>query len=132
MPVYAYEFNDRNAPYYFPPMPGFLPSPPIPSISNFYSRYGTAASSVSRRQPVPGSDKEEQRLSDQLVAAWTNFAKSGNPNESGNSPWPRFVTQEGVPAYLSQNVPTLSTFTNAQFGANHNCNFWDGVIVYQP
>jgi para-nitrobenzyl esterase len=47
-------------------------------------------------------------------------------------PWPRFANQEGVPEYLSQNVPTLSTFTNAQFGANHNCNFWDGVIVYQP
>jgi hypothetical protein len=26
----------------------------------------------------------------------------------------------------------LSTFTNAQFGANHNFDFWDTIIVYQP
>ena len=25
LPVYAYEFNDQNAPYYYPPMPGFTP-----------------------------------------------------------------------------------------------------------
>src|SRR5206468_651373 len=54
-------------------------------------------------------------LSDQLVAAWTNFAATGNPNWSGNSPWPRYVDQEGVPEYLSENVPSLSTFTNAEF-----------------
>jgi hypothetical protein len=25
IPVYAYEFTDQNAPYYYPPMPGFTP-----------------------------------------------------------------------------------------------------------
>src|SRR5205085_9694261 len=25
LPVYAYEFNDQHAPYYYPPMPGFTP-----------------------------------------------------------------------------------------------------------
>ncbi len=132
-PVYAYEFNDRNAPYYFPPMPGFsaLAAHTI-DIQFLFPLWHGGILGVPGASQSPALSKEEQRLSDQLVAAWTNFAKSGNPNESGNSPWPRFVTQEGVPAYLSQNVPTLSTFTNAQFGANHNCNFWDGVIVYQP
>jgi carboxylesterase type B len=31
----------------------------------------------------------QEDLSDQLVAAWTNFAWTGNPNGLGNSPWPR-------------------------------------------
>jgi hypothetical protein len=26
----------------------------------------------------------------------------------------------------------LSTFTNADFGARHDCDFWDKIIVYQP
>ena len=87
---------------------------------------------------VPGASQspaltpQESILSDELVAAWTNFARTGNPNGTGNSPWPRFVNQEGVPEYLSENVPSLSTFTNAQFGARHDCDFWDTIIVYQP
>ena len=117
-PVYAYEFNDRNAPYYFPPMPGFTPlAAHTIDIQFLFPLWHGGILGVPGASQSPALSKEEQRLSDQLVAAWTNFAKSGNPNESGNTPWPRFVNQEGVPAYLSQNVPTLSTFTNAQFGA---------------
>ena len=132
-PVYAYEFNDRHAPYYFPPMPGFTPlAAHTIDIQFLFPLWHGGILGVPGASQSPALSKDEQRLSDQLVAAWTNFAKTGNPNESGNMPWPRFANQEGVPEYLSQNVPTLSTFTNAQFGANHNCNFWDGVIVYQP
>jgi len=29
-PVYVYEFDDRTAPFYFPQMPGFIPSPTTP------------------------------------------------------------------------------------------------------
>jgi para-nitrobenzyl esterase len=80
----------------------------------------------------PALTSQEGILSDELVGAWTNFARTGNPNGTGNSPWPRFVNQEGVPEYLSENVPSLSTFTNAQFGARHDCDFWDKIIAYQP
>ena len=38
----------------------------------------------------------------------------------------------GVPLFLSENVPALSTFNWAQFSANHNCGFWDGILYYQP
>jgi para-nitrobenzyl esterase len=132
-PVYAYEFNDRHAPYYFPPMPGFTPlAAHTIDIQFLFPLWHGGILGVPGASQSPELSKDEQRLSDQIVAAWTNFAKTGNPNESGNTPWPRFLNQEGVPEYLSQNVPALSTFTNAQFGANHNCNFWDGVIVYQP
>jgi para-nitrobenzyl esterase len=133
VPVYAYEFNDRNAPYYFPTMPGFTPlAAHTIDIQFLFPLWHGGILGVPGASQSPALTKDEQRLSDQLVAAWTNFAKSGKPNESGNALWPRFVNQEGVPEYLSQNVPTLSTFTNEQFGANHNCDFWDGVIVYQP
>jgi para-nitrobenzyl esterase len=133
VPVFAYEFNDRHAPYYFPTLPGFTPlAAHTIDIQFLFPQWHGGILGVPGASQSPELTKDEQRLSDQLVGAWTRFAKSGNPNESGNAPWPRFLNQEGVPEYLSQNVPTLSTFTNEQFGANHNCKFWDGVIVYQP
>jgi para-nitrobenzyl esterase len=72
---------------------------------------------------------QETKLSDQLVAAWTNFARTGNPNGTRNSPWPRFTDQAGAPAILSENVPSLGTFTDAQFAASHHCAFWDPILA---
>jgi len=132
-PVYAYEFNDRHAPYYYPVMPGFTPlAAHTIDIQFLFPLWHGGILGASGASQSPALSLDERRLSDQLVAAWTNFAKTGNPNGSGNAPWPRFANQEGVPEYLSQNVPTLSMFTNAHFGDNHNCGFWDSVIVYQP
>jgi para-nitrobenzyl esterase len=133
VPVYAYEFNDRHAPYYFPAMPGFAPlAAHTIDIQFLFPLWHGGILGTPGASQSPALSEDEQHLSDQLVAAWTNFAKTGNPNGSGNAPWPRFVNQDGVPEYLSQNVPAVSTFTNGQFGANHNCDFWDSVIVYQP
>ena len=133
LPVYAYEFNDRNAPYFYPAMPGFaaLAAHTI-DIQFLFPLWHGGIHGVSGASQSPALTPNESTLSDQLVAAWTNFTRSGNPNRVGNSPWPVFVNQEGVPEYLSENVPSLSTFTNAQFGALHNCAFWDKIIVYQP
>jgi len=131
--TYAYEFDDRQAPYYYPAMPGFTPlAAHTIDIQFLFPGWHGGILGVSGASQSPGLTASEERLSDELVAAWTNFARSGNPNGTGNAPWPRFVGQEGVPEILSENVPSLSTFTNAQFGAEHNCAFWDTILVYQP
>jgi para-nitrobenzyl esterase len=70
----------------------------------------------------------EQVLSRQLVAAWTAFMYSGNPNRSGDQPWPRYTGSSEQ--YFSQNVPASSTLTAAQFAAAHHCEFWDKVLLY--
>jgi para-nitrobenzyl esterase len=133
LPVYAYEFNDQNAPYYYPPMPGFTPlAAHTIDIQFLFPLWHGGILGVPGASQSPALTPQESILSDELVAAWTNFARTGNPNGTGNSPWPRFVNQEGVPEYLSENVPSLSTFTNAQFGARHDCDFWDNILVYQP
>ena len=54
---------------------------------------------------------------------------TGNPNLHENRPWPLYEAESEV--YLLENVPRLSTLTNAQFSAEHNCAFWDGVLIYQ-
>jgi len=127
VPVYQYEFNYQNAPYYFPDMPGFVPlASHTIDIQFLFPNYHGGQLGVNSRS----LNTEETTLSDQLVAAWTNFARTGNPNGSGNSPWPQFSNQSGAPALLSENVPSLSTFTEAQYAASHHCAFWDPILGY--
>jgi para-nitrobenzyl esterase len=141
VPTYMYEFNYQNAPYYFPQMPN-VSSPtghfqPLAAhtidIQFLFSGYHGGNLGVNLDQAT-GQPRElnssETPLSDQMVALWTNFASTGNPNGSGNSPWPRFTNQSGAPAIVSENVPSLSTFTDPQFAAEHHCAFWDPILGY--
>ena len=71
---------------------------------------------------LPGSAAGQQKsLRDQLVGAWTNFAKTGNPNGTGVPVWPVFTTTSAT--FLQQDIPN-STETEAQYRANYKCDFW--------
>jgi para-nitrobenzyl esterase len=67
----------------------------------------------------------ETALSDKLVAAWTKFAKTGNPNGAGNSPWPAFTT--GAQNFFSENIPTSSTYSASAYSADHKCDYWNPI-----
>jgi para-nitrobenzyl esterase len=127
VPVYAYEFNYQDAPYYFPDMPGFDPlAAHTIDIQFVFKGYHGGNLGVNSR----GLNAKELALSDQIVAAWTNFARTGNPNGAGNWPWPKYTTDAGAPAMLSQNVPTSTTMTDAQLAAAHQCDFWDTILIH--
>jgi para-nitrobenzyl esterase len=134
--VYEYEFDDQTAPYYFPPLPGFKPlAAHTIDIQFLFQNWHGSLLGVNHPSTLT---RQETTLSDELVAAWTNFASTGNPNRTGNSPWPQFTATPGAPAVLSENVPSLSTFTLAQWSTNHNCTFWTGntlnggILRFQP
>jgi para-nitrobenzyl esterase len=159
-PVYEYEFNDQGAPWYYPRMPDATPTglmTPLAAhtidIQFLFNGWHGGVLGVQGASQSPVLSAEEETLSDELVAAWTYFAKTGNPNPAGgNAPWPQFVDQSGttctrptgtghisfpcpkesIPLFLSENVPALSTFTWQSFGQAHDCEFWDKVLVYQP
>jgi para-nitrobenzyl esterase len=131
IPTYGYEFNYQNAPYYFPKMPGFQPlAAHTIDIQFLFSNWHGGQLGVNLDQDS-GQPRElnsnESKLSDQLVAAWTNFAWSGNPNGSGNSPWPKFT--KNAPKYLAEDIP-LSTWTGQQYSDRHHCDFWNNILVY--
>jgi len=42
-------------------------------------------------QPVASTIKPDKTISDQMMAYWTNFAKTGDPNGSGLPEWPKFT-----------------------------------------
>ena len=61
------------------------------------------------------------------VSTWTNFAKSGDPNSSGNSPWPKLAADANG-KYFVQDIP-LSMATASQFRSDYKCDFWDATFT---
>lgn len=129
---YAYDFTYQDAPYYFPKMPGFKPGAAHTiDIQFLFDNWHGGQLGVNLDQTT-GQPREltgqETKLSDQLVAAWTNFAWSGNPNGSGNSPWPKYGAGNNA-KYLVQDIP-LSTSNRKDYRTNYKCDFWDTVLLY--
>jgi len=81
---------------------------------------------------------QESALSDELVAAWTNFTATGNPNGKGNSPWPKYTDAAGAPARNTANVTALSTINLAHLSATNQWRIWTGntlnggILRFQP
>ncbi|WP_414463740.1 carboxylesterase/lipase family protein [Hyphomicrobium sp. DY-1] len=137
IPTYSYDFTYQNTPYYFPQMPN-VSSPTghfralayhTSDIQFVFKNWHGGNLGVNLDQ-TSGQPRELQgteiALSDQLVAAWTNFANTGNPNGTGNSPWPKATT--GGP-FLQQDIPLASESTT-QYRANYKCDFWDPLLSY--
>ncbi|MCP5411303.1 MAG: carboxylesterase family protein [Alphaproteobacteria bacterium] len=125
-PVYAYVFDDRSAPSYFPQMKGFTPGAyhTADLIYLFPGYHGGP-------DGVPTSLNAGQRkLSDRMIAAWANFARSGNPNGKGDAPWPRWRKNADAPSHFIQNDAWAQVQSTSQFSAAHNCGFWDQVLRY--
>jgi para-nitrobenzyl esterase len=131
VPVYAYEFNYQSPPYYFPKMPGFQPLAYHTADIQFVFKNWHGGQLGVNLDPNTGVPRElnaaERHLSDQIIGAWTNFADTGNPNGSGNSPWPQFTTSSET--YLSQNL-TLSTLSSSDYRTIYHCDFWDPMLSY--
>jgi para-nitrobenzyl esterase len=134
-PIYAYDFQYQNSPYYFPQMPN-----PYNATNGFHFQaraYHTADIQFQfvnwhggnlgvNLDQYSGSPRELQGseigLSDQLVAAWTNFAANGDPNGTGAPTWAAFVS--GTGPFLAQDIVS-SNESEAQYRANYKCDFWD-------
>jgi para-nitrobenzyl esterase len=126
--VYGYDFAYDRPPFYFPRMPnpydptGFFQALAYHTadIQFVFPKWHGGNLGVNL-DPLTGLPRElqgaELTLSNQIVAAWTTFAKYGNPNGSGNSPWPR------MPQLLRQDLSN-SVITAAQFKATYKCAFW--------
>lgn len=148
VPLYAYEFKDQTAPDYFPPLPGLVTLAYHTSDIQYYWT-GYHGGTLGTPHALNAA---QTALSDELIAAVSNFAYAGNPNGQGNKPWPRYTGAKG--SFFTENIASpkpviattysppitippakpagLSTETDATWAQEHQCNFWDSVLVYNP
>jgi len=127
VPTYVYEFRDQTAPSYYPKMPGFQPLAYHTSDIRYYWRdYHGGPTGI--LHPL---NKKQEKLSDQLITAWTNFARTGNPNGLGNTPWPRYKAKKNGLIFSENIAPAgIGTETDAFWAAEHKCDFWDKILQY--
>ncbi|HEX4352668.1 MAG TPA: carboxylesterase family protein [Polyangiales bacterium] len=113
--TYKYEFSDENAPE------GLLPTPP--SDPGF--KYGAAHASEIQflfNTPAPAGQMlstDEQALSTTMVKYWTQFAKTGDPNASGNPTWPKYTMADD--SILTLNTPASAVAVETDFKTEHMC-----------
>lgn len=114
VPVHAYQFNDRTAPFHHPPPPNH---------QSLAYRTGDVQYLLPLLHGGPNGiphplNIQQKQLSIELVAFWSNFAWAGNPNLFGNWPWPRYDARRPWSSYyLSENIPALSWVKDTQVSA---------------
>ena len=109
--VYAYEFNDPDA--------------PLPKLADYPLKATHAAELpyLFDLKSLGGLPSPAQKLSQEMIAYWTNFAINGDPNANGATPWAKFSGASGTMQAL---VPSGSKeFASGSFATDHHCPFWN-------
>ena len=114
-PVYAYEFDDPEAPFRLPGMPWShdLRSYHTAEIAYVFDRPWVLADPA-------GFDPAQAALSARIQAHWGAFAAAGTPSAPGQPPWPAFSAQDGAVARLGPGA----TGQVGDFAERHRCDFW--------
>ncbi|HEY8609168.1 MAG TPA: carboxylesterase/lipase family protein [Noviherbaspirillum sp.] len=112
-PVYAYEFNDQNAPMIYLP-PATRPRWGAYHAAEIQYLFPTTRAGVTYTAG-------QEALKTQMVNYWTQFAKNGNPNGTGPA-WPVY----SAAADTRMSLEPGTSVTNSDFGARHHCAFWTG------
>jgi para-nitrobenzyl esterase len=106
VPVYGYEFADRDAPMFLPLKTDFdwgaFHAGDLPYL--FPERNASLTPA-------------QRRLSEQMIGYWTNFARTGSPNGRGLPVWPP----------LSRGTQSLApdAVRRIDYAAEHRLDFWN-------
>ena len=114
VPVYAYEFNDPDAPQTFLAPVSFPYGSAHASELNYLFKLRPSIP-----DPVP-LDATQRLLSQAMIRYWTRFARNGDPN-SGSTPfWPPYEIATDVRQSLTPPAP----YPQSSFAVDHHCEFW--------
>ncbi len=116
--TYTYEFNDENAP---PPQSFFggLLTFPLGAYHGSEVQYLFKGADLFGKVSL---SQKQQELSSAMVTYWTQFAKTGNPNSSGEPAW----AQYSAAADEFQSFIPPTPVAESDFDAEHLCSaFWN-------
>ncbi len=127
VPFYAYQFDDATAPFYYPPLPQFQSlAYHTGDLQYLFPLFHGSVNGV--EHPL---NLQQSFLSDEMVALWSLFVRTGNPNGIGNFPWPRYdASQAATSFYLSENIPFLSLLKDSTVSQQHSCDFFLPFIAF--
>jgi para-nitrobenzyl esterase len=115
-PVYAYEFNDRDAPAPDP----FRTLPfPVGASHSLELRYLFDVGGAPPLSPA------QQTLSEQMIAYWSQFIATGAPDVDHQPDWPELGSHPGAENRLSLLPNDVKVSTD--FDQMHQCPFWATV-----
>ncbi|MGC5016132.1 carboxylesterase/lipase family protein [Streptosporangium sp. DT93] len=109
-PVYAYQFADRRAPMFLPVKTDFP-----------FGAYHAGDMPYLFPEPNVTLSPAQRRLSDQMIAYWTGFARTGDPNGEGLPRWERFDAAARVPHTQSLEPDAVGP---VDYAADHDLAFW--------
>jgi para-nitrobenzyl esterase len=108
-PVYAYEFNDPEAPA---PQPLRTLPFPVGASHSLELRYLFDIGGAPRLNPG------QQVLSDRMIDTWTRFIRDGNPGGD----WPAFDAEQ-----KRLSLRPDGSRVETDFDGRHQCAFWTGL-----
>ena len=121
VPVYAYEFDDQDAPEIFLPPVSY----PYGAAHGSELQYFFPAQDLTHMQGPPQQlSANQRRLSLTMIRYWTNFARHGDPNAPQTPNWARYASR--LDAFQSLAPDFLGPDFN--FASNHRCVFWAGLF----
>jgi para-nitrobenzyl esterase len=123
--LYAYEFNDPNA----PPTPGFGTTVEAPNDVNGFptaSEHGSELQYLFNLGANATLSTAEQQLSSEMQTYWGNFIVSNNPNSSAVATWPAYTSSNSEVQDLVPGPTNPSAFTT--FSSEHFCSTWEPLL----
>jgi para-nitrobenzyl esterase len=116
--VYAYQFDDRTAPSYFPPVSYPMRAYHTSELQYLFPLFHGGGGTPHALNPA------QQTLSQQMVAYWTSFAATGVPVTS-IAPWPAYrAADDNV-----QRLDTTGVRSVSAYGTGRHCELWDTIVL---
>ncbi len=115
IPVFAYEFDDTDAP------PAFFLDQTKPNGAYH------VAETIAFLSGTPGLSPNQDILNTQIPAQWAGFARSGNPTVPGAPLWLPYTHHH--PVVMSLLAAGDSQLTD-DIPMQHQCDFWDRLTPF--